>query len=69
MKMQNSKALVPCLLGMLAGFQKVDPPTMKKMLVKVDMQELLVTAGMECIATELTKAVGDLFLTAFHYLL
>ena len=42
---------------------------MKKMPVEVDVPELLVKAGMECAATELTKAVGDLTLTAFYYLL
>ena len=42
---------------------------MKKMPVEVDVLELLVKAGMECTATELTKAVGDLALTAFYYLL
>ena len=42
---------------------------MKKMTVEVDMPELLVKAGIECTATELTKAVGGLTLTAFYYLL
>ena len=47
----------------------MNPPTMKKMTVEVNVPELLVTAGMECTATELTKAVGNLSLTEFYYLL
>ena len=54
---------------MLASFRKVDHPTTKKTPVEVDVPELLVTAGMECTATELTKAVGDLSLNVFYYLL
>ena len=54
---------------MLSGFRKVDPPTMKKMPIEVDMSELLVKAGMDGTATEFTKAVGDLALIAFYYLL
>ena len=68
-EMRNLKELVLCLLEMLAGFRKVDPPTMKKLPVEVDMPELLVKVCIECTATELTKAVGDLALTAFYYLL
>ena len=42
---------------------------MKKMPVEVAVPELLVKAGIECAATELTKSVGDLTLTVFYYLL
>ena len=68
-KLNNSKELVPRLSEMLSGFRKVDPSTMKKMPIEVDVPELLVTTGMDCTATELTKAVGDLSLIAFYYLL
>ena len=68
-KLNNSKELVPRLSEMLSGFRKVDPPTMKKMPVEVDIPELLAQTGMECDATELTKAVGDLALITFYYLL
>ena len=68
-EMNNSKELVPRLSEMLLGFRKVDPPTTKKMPIEVDMPELLVKAGMDGTATELTKAVGDLALIAFYYLL
>ena len=54
---------------MLSGFRKEDPATMKKMPVEADVPELLVKMGNECTATELTKAVGDLALMAFYYLL
>ena len=68
-KLNNSKELVPRLSEMLSGFQKVDPPTMKKMPIEVDVPELLVKTGMDCTATELTKVVGDLSLIAFYYVL
>ena len=68
-KLNNSKELVPRLSEMLSGFRKVDPPTMKKMPVEVDIPELLAQTGMECDATKLTKAVGDLALITFYYLL
>ena len=42
---------------------------MKKTPVEVDVPELLIKAGMECIANELTKVVGDLASTTFYYLL
>ena len=42
---------------------------MKKMPVEADVPELLVKMGSECAATQLTRAVGDLALMAFYYLL
>ena len=68
-KMQNSKDLVPRLSEMLSGFRKEDPATMKKMPVEADVPELLVKMGNECTANQLTKAVGDLALMAFYYIL
>lgn len=68
-KTRDSKDLVPRLSEMLSGFRKEDPATMKKMPVEADVPELLVKMGNECTATELTKAVGDLALMAFYYLL
>ena len=69
LELNNSKELVPWLSEMLSGFRKVDPPTMKNMLVEVDVLELLVKTGMDCTATRLTKAVGGLSLIAFYDLL
>jgi hypothetical protein len=48
---------------------KEDPPTMKKLPVEVDVCELLVKVGLASGASEKTKAVGDLCLIAFYYLL
>jgi len=42
---------------------------MKKMPVEADVPELLVKMGSKCTANQLTKAVGDLALMAFCYLL
>ena len=67
--MRNSKDLVPRLSEMLSGFRKEDPATLKKMPVEADVPELLVKMGCECAATQLTRAVGDLALMAFYYLL
>ena len=54
---------------MLDGWRKQDPPTMKKLPVEADVPELLSTIGSAPHANELDKAIGDLSLIAFYYLL
>jgi hypothetical protein len=54
---------------MLAGWRKEDPPTIKKLPVAIDVPELLSKIGMRKDANELDKAIGDLVLIAFYYLL
>ena len=54
---------------MIDGFAKEDPPTRKMLPVELDMPELLVEMGYSKSGTAHTRAVGDLALIAFYYLL
>ena len=54
---------------MLAGWKKEDPPTIKKLPVAIDVPEFLSAVGAATNANELDKAIGDLVLVAFYYLL
>jgi len=54
---------------MMAGWKKVDPPTIKKLPVAIDIPELVSKVGRAPNANELDKAIGDLTLIAFYYLL
>ena len=54
---------------MLAGWQKADPPMMKKLPVEVDVPKLLSTVGMLLFTNELDRAIHDLALITFYYLL
>lgn len=54
---------------MLDGFARHDGPVKKKMPVEVDVPEFLIECGLQPAASERIKAVGDLSLIAFYYLL
>jgi len=54
---------------MIDGFAKEDPPTRKMVPVESDVPELLVEMGYSKSGTAHTRAVGDLALIAFYYLL
>ena len=54
---------------MFTGWKKEDPPTLKKLPVKADIPELLSQLGAQPSANELDKAIGDLTIIAFYYLL
>jgi hypothetical protein len=54
---------------MLDGFCKADPPTTKQLPVEADVPEFLVKLGLASEARKLNRAVGDLSLIAFYYLL
>jgi hypothetical protein len=54
---------------MLDGWRKEDGPTEKKLPVEADVPEFLANLSRMAEATELQKAVGDLCLVAFYYLL
>jgi hypothetical protein len=54
---------------MIDGFAKEDPPTRKMLPVESDVPELLVEMGYSKSGTAHTRAVGDLSLIAFYYLL
>ena len=54
---------------MLAGWRKIDPPTVKKLPIAIDIPELLAKFGHSQHANELDRALGDLVIVAFYYLL
>jgi hypothetical protein len=68
-KIENTDKLLPRLAQMFAGWKKADPPTIKKLPIAVDIPELLSALGASPGANELDKAIGDLALIAFYYLL
>ena len=68
-KVDHTNNLLPRLAQMLEGWRKSDPPTVKKLPVAIDIPELLAEVGRDPAANELDKAIGDLVLIAFYYLL
>jgi hypothetical protein len=54
---------------MYDGWRKKDPATTKQLPVEADVPELLADRGRGASATEQERAVGDLTLIAFYYLL
>ena len=68
-KQHGSDKLIPRLTQILDGWKKEDPPTLKKLPVEVDIPEYIVSLGNTVLSTELDRAVGDLTLIAFYYLL
>jgi len=68
-KIVGSDKLLPRLQQMLDGFRKADPPTTKQLPVEADVPEYLVNLGQDSDARELDRAVGDLVMIAFYYLL
>ena len=54
---------------MLDGFGKEDPPTIKKLPIEVDIPEYISLCSLRAAASERTKAIADLILIAFYYLL
>ena len=67
--MENSEKLLPRLAQMIEGWKRDDPPVMKKLPVEADVPELLARIGQRTTANELDRAIGDLSLIAFYYLL
>ena len=68
-KLAHSDRLIPRLSQMIEGWRKEDPPTIKKLPVEADVPELLSHVGSLTTANALDKAIGDLALIAFYYLL
>ena len=68
-KLPHSDRLLPRLSQMIKGWRKDNPPTIKKLPVEADVPELLSHVGSRSTANELDKAIGDLALIAFYYLL
>ena len=54
---------------MLDGMREVDPPTEKELPVEADVPELLFKRALISKASELVKAVADLIMISFYYLL
>jgi len=60
--MTGREWLLPRLSQILDGWRKEDPPTTKQLPVKADVPELLAENGHDGNATELDRAIGDLYL-------
>ncbi len=69
-KMQGAQdKLVPRISQMLEGFGKTDPPTMKKLPIGIDIPEYISVCSLRPAASTHNKAVADLILIAFYFLL
>ncbi len=68
-KVTGSKKLLPQIAQTFNGWRKEDPPTTKQLPVEADVPELLAERGCNRNSTELDRAIGDLSLIAFYYLL
>jgi hypothetical protein len=68
-KMGGSDKFLPQLKQCVDGWHKQDPVSQKKLPVKVNIPEYLVECGLDLCASELNKAVGNLSLIGFYYLL
>ena len=68
-KMMGSDKLLPRLQQTYNGWRKEDPPTMKMLPVESDVPEWLVARAGDSLSTELDRAVGDLVMVAYYYLL
>jgi hypothetical protein len=68
-KITLSKKLLPRLQVMLNRYRKEDPATIKKLPVQSDVPKLLVSMAYNGSSTDKDKAVADLTMTAFYYLL
>lgn len=68
-KTKGSDKFLPRIQQMLEGLGKQDPPSDKMLPVEMDVVEYLVMLGMASGATEKEKAIGDLAMIAFFYLL
>jgi hypothetical protein len=65
----GSNKLLPRLSQIYNGWRKEDPPTTKQLPVEADVPKLLVECRLISTATSLDRAIGDLSLIAFYYLL
>ena len=68
-KIDGSEKFIPRLAQTLDGWRRHDDPVEKKLPVEVDVPEHLVKLGLVPGALEQSKAVGDLVMMAFYYLL
>ena len=68
-KLLGSDKFLPALQIMIEGYDKEDPPTRKMLPIETDVPQLLVDVGYGNTGTSHTKAIGDLTLIAFYFLL
>jgi len=68
-KLVGSEQFIICIQELLDGYRIVDPPTEKKLPIEADVPELLFELGYGPSGTTWGKAVGDLTLISFNYLL
>jgi hypothetical protein len=61
--------MLPRLQQMYDGWRKEDPPTTKQLPIEADIPEYLANLGRVRGSTALDRAIGDLVLIAFYYLL
>ena len=68
-KLVGSKQFIICIQELLDGYRIANSPTEKKLPIEADVPELLSKLGYGPSGTTSGKAVGDLTLIAFYYLL
>jgi hypothetical protein len=68
-KLTGSEKLIPQLQQIYDGWRKEDPPTIKQLPVEADVPEFVARRGLDPLASELDRVVGDMILVAFYYLL
>ena len=68
-KIRGSDKFVPWIQETLDGWAKDNPPTMKKLLVEVDVPEQILWWCLVAGATSAMQATGDWCLIAFYWLL
>ena len=69
LKVEGTKQFIPLLQQTLDGWSNEDGPVQKKMPVEVDVPEHLVKCAHKQNGDEFSKAVADLILIAFYFLL
>jgi hypothetical protein len=68
-KIMGSYKLLPWLSQIYDQWRKEDPPTTKQLPVEANVPKLLATPSRDGNASELERAIGNLSLIAFYYLL
>lgn len=68
-KVKGSDKFLPRLVETLEGWEKEDPATKMKLPVEADVPELVANAGRNSCASEALRAIGDLMLITFYFML
>ena len=67
--MEGTEKFTPRLGQMIEGWHKSNPGVRKELPVEVDVPEQMARMGRVACALDMVKAVGDLALIAFYFLL